>query len=209
MNPCMAVLFVPLVFGGMTSGGSPRPHLGQNPEGAQRTEPDKTTIQALKRAAGIADAEGVSVEVIDAKTFLARSEILLVSAEGNGHCLTIHVLRKVANTYIEIWSASESPQGAGFCQMSPDVPTACARAPDRIVVRIPVFDYPNCRILPDIVFEYKHHGKVIRYTDGSRRNRRRESGSIAHHRANNRTSQLNRRPTASSRTDISMTRMAT
>lgn len=131
---------------------------------AQRTGLSNNEVEGILRAAGLHDSirQGApdttlapTIEALDRRSLAARSEVLLVTADGNGHCLTLHVLKRKGSQHTEVWTFSELPGGAGLCRMSPSAPAAAARSPDEILVRVPVFDYVRCRALPDRMYVFR------------------------------------------------------
>ena len=75
-------------------------------------------VRALRLAAGIQDDEPSNpIDWIDGKN-LSRGHILFVTAAGSGHCLDIAVFVPHRNGFHKLWSAAETPDGAGFCHPS-------------------------------------------------------------------------------------------
>lgn len=122
---------------------------------SRRTGLNRSDVLSMIRAAGMRDSTPDYLDAIDHRTLRKRGDVLVVTADGNGHCLTLHVLRKKADGYRVVWTVSELPEGAGLCRMGSASPRAYARAPDEIVVRIADFDYVQRRVLDDQLYVYK------------------------------------------------------
>jgi hypothetical protein len=113
-------------------------HRANDREWSYKTGLPPEDIRRLRLAAGIKDDEELNpIDLIDGKT-LGHERILLVTAAGSGHCLTVAVYEPHGKGYREVWSASEMPEGAGFCH-----PSLCrdaearAEKKNRIVVSVP------------------------------------------------------------------------
>jgi len=112
-------------------------HRANDQSWARRTGLSAKEIRKLRLADGIADDEPSDpLDTIDAKT-LPRGRIVLVTAAGSGHCLTVNVFSR--SGFHRLLSVSETPDGAGFCH-----PSVCRNAKvfagkkNRIEVVVPV-----------------------------------------------------------------------
>ena len=138
-------------------------HRADDRSWAQRTGLSPQEIRQLRLADGIADDEPSNpLDTIDART-LPRKRILLVTAAGSGHCLTVNVFSPNGGRFQRLWSASEMPDGAGFCH-----PSVCRNAMafaskgNRVEVAIPVNleGAPMGMCDENIVLTYEGKGKT-------------------------------------------------
>jgi len=86
---------------------------------AKETGLDPSTIHKLWRAASRAadeNADDSRIANIDLDGLAERHDVLLVTYAGEKNCLTLTVFRQFSEVQFEkIWSAGQSPDGAGFC----------------------------------------------------------------------------------------------
>lgn len=73
-------------------------------------------VRQIRIAAGVKDdLEDGRIESLDLRGLASRKQVLLVTAAGNGHCLTITVLVKKDSTFENLWQVDEIPRLSGFC----------------------------------------------------------------------------------------------
>jgi hypothetical protein len=99
----------------------------------------QSTVSAIVKAAGISEDDEVRIENLDAHHLMHRNHVLLVTAAGNGHCLTLDVVEHGKNSVKKVWEVSEAPDGSGFCHTgahSGDF-KAYAAADGRIILDVP------------------------------------------------------------------------
>src|ERR1043166_8571916 len=93
-------------------------HRANDREWSYKTGLPPEDIRRLRLAAGIDDDEELNpIDWIDAKT-LGHERILLVTAAGSGHCLTVAVYEPHGRGFRKLWSEYAMPDGGGFCHPS-------------------------------------------------------------------------------------------
>jgi len=138
-------------------------HRQNDRDWAARSTLSARDVRSLRRAAGSRDDEpSNAIEAVDAKT-LPKGHILFVTATGSGHCLNVSVYRRRTGGFKKLWSASETPDGAGFCRPSLcSNPTAFATSKGEVVVVVPSQEGGDevgvCGV--NEVFTYRNTGKT-------------------------------------------------
>jgi len=74
-------------------------------------------VDKIIKAAGYSEEDEFRIENLDVGHLSQRKHILLVTAAGNGHCLTLSVVARKAESLQKIWELSETPAGGGFCHV--------------------------------------------------------------------------------------------
>jgi hypothetical protein len=113
-------------------------HRANDREWSAKTGLPPEDIRRLRLAAGIEDDEELNpIDWIDAKT-LGHERILLVTAVGSGHCLTVAVYEPHGRSFRKLWSEYAMPDGGGFCHPSlcRDAEARAAKK-NRIIVSVP------------------------------------------------------------------------
>ncbi|HEX3156286.1 MAG TPA: hypothetical protein VHV32_16785 [Candidatus Angelobacter sp.] len=113
-------------------------HRANDREWSAKTGLPPEDIRRLRLAAGIEDDEELNpIDWIDAKT-LGHERILLVTAAGSGHCLTVAVYQPHGRSFRKLWSEYAMPDGGGFCHPSlcRDAEARAAKK-NRIIVSVP------------------------------------------------------------------------
>ena len=126
-----------------------------------------TQVREIRLAAGLPDDGAERIQNLDTKTLSSRNQILLV---GGGSCLVLHVLQQNAHAYIQVWSLSDVPRGIGnnevagaggkICGQGPARASAHVTSDGRIVVEIPVYDYPFQRAVVTRAYQYQWDGRA-------------------------------------------------
>jgi hypothetical protein len=104
-------------------------------------------VSGIVRAAGFVEDDEVRIDNLDIRHLSRRKHILLVTAAGNGHCLTLTVVTRKEESLEKVWQMYEL-NGAGFCHVgaySGDF-SARANADGFIIVDVPKFEggtYPR------------------------------------------------------------------
>jgi hypothetical protein len=142
-------------------------HLKEDKDWARKTGLSSTAVRKLRLLANVPDDSDTLIDSLDAKSLRSRNQILLVTTSGNGHCLDLYIFKRGSSNDRFIWSATEMPDGAGYCRASSYNPEAYARA-GKIVVKIPVFDYQRGTPAGTDFYTYVWDGKIYQY-GGSRR----------------------------------------
>ena len=118
----------------------------------------KSAIREMRLLADVTDDSSELIDFVDAKSLRHRKQVLLVTADGNGHCLALYVFER-KKRYERVWSSAQLPGGGGYCRESPVNPKVYVKA-GKIVVTIPVFDYQQNVSKPDNLYVYKWNGKT-------------------------------------------------
>ena len=138
----LAVLaFIPVYFLGQGPSGFNWKafHRANDREWSQKTGLPPEDIRRLRLAADIKDDEPSNpIDSIDAKT-LGHERILLVTAAGSGHCLTVAVYQRHGRGFQQLWSSYSMPDEAGYCHPSLCRDAAAwATKKNQVVVSVPV-----------------------------------------------------------------------
>ena len=125
---------------------------------AEKSGLSENAIREMRRMAEVADNSSELIDFVDTKSLRHRKQILLVTADGNGHCLALHVFER-KKRYERVWSSEQLPGGGGYCRESPVNPRAYVRN-RKIVVEIPAFDYRQNVSKPSSLYIYRWNGKT-------------------------------------------------
>ena len=83
---------------------------------AKKTGLSPQQVRSLRAAADIDDdTEAARIDSLDTAALAFRKQVLLVTAAGNGHCLTLTVFSRLGQSFQKIWEADEIPGVSGFC----------------------------------------------------------------------------------------------
>jgi len=104
-------------------------------------------LSRIVKAAGFVEDDEVRIDNMDIRHLWRRKHILLVTAAGNGHCLTLTVVARNEASLEKVWQTYEL-NGAGFCHVGAYSGDFSARANGDgfIIVEVPKFEggtYPR------------------------------------------------------------------
>src|SRR5260370_31189730 len=113
---CLVALPCVFSLAGINSGSDGATLLLRNDEArwARQLSLKQSYVRKIVEAAGCSQDDEVRIENLDVRHLRARKHILLVTAAGNGHCLTLSVVASKKESMEKIWEASELG-GGGFC----------------------------------------------------------------------------------------------
>jgi hypothetical protein len=115
---------------------------------ARRLGLEPSYVSKIVNAAGFSEDDEVRIDNLDVRHLRLGKHILLVTAAGNGHCLTLTVIAVKAESMEKIWEMSELPGGGGLCHVGAYTGNYIARATadGAIVVDVPRYkggNYPQ------------------------------------------------------------------
>jgi hypothetical protein len=107
---------------------------------AKRLGLKESYVRQIVKAANFSEDDEVRIENLDVGHLSARKHILLVTAAGNGHCLTLVVIARKAGSLEKIWETADFHDG-GFCHVGAYSGNFEARATREgaIVIDVPKF----------------------------------------------------------------------
>jgi hypothetical protein len=128
---------------------------------------NQSYVSSIVKAAGYSDEDQVRIETLDIRHLSARKHILLVTAAGNGHCLTLTVLTRKTESIQKIWEVSETPEGAGFCHVGAHSGNfkAYATSSGSVIVVVPKDEEGNYIVSRTGQLVYKWNGKTYMLND--------------------------------------------
>jgi hypothetical protein len=140
----------------------------------------ESDIQAIRRAVGVPVLEtpqaaaprppmGVRrIVSIDATSLKPNDGHVLVVVQTAG-CVAIHVMKRDAKGFAEVWSLGKMPSGGftatgsdGICSLASAAPSAHGTADGRIVIEVPVRTDPFQRTTPSQFYSFAWDGKTYR-----------------------------------------------
>jgi hypothetical protein len=144
---------------------------------AQKTGLPLTEVQAIRAAAGILPTNFARIMNLDVTSLKERKHILLV--EG-APCIRLHVIKRGATGFTEVWSLGELPRPAwkigapanrsarGICPQAPRPASAHATPDGRIVLEVPILLDPFERTRPVETYTFTWDGGTYILADGER-----------------------------------------
>jgi hypothetical protein len=142
-------------------------HDSEDQHWATKTGLDAGDVRAIRMAAGVSDSSYSRILNIDANTLQHGRHILFVEGQP---CVNLHVLERLANGFVEVWSLSALPRPIsgvppttlgkqrGICPLAPLLPRARATTEDQIVLEVPVLLDPFQRTLPPYTYVFAWDG---------------------------------------------------
>jgi hypothetical protein len=154
-------------------------HKKNDAEWAKKTGLRPDQVRAMRLVyAGTDNYPANTIDDIDAATLKNRDQVLFVSSDGSGHCLTVMVFAKRQSAFEMIWSV-RGTSGGGFCRSNAFTPNPRAyvgRNGSSIIIDVPACpmqypeepNYPKLRRCYGQQFTYAWTGSTYRYA-GSRK----------------------------------------
>jgi hypothetical protein len=105
---------------------------------------------------------------VDANSLKSHGHVLVVEIQIKG-CLVVHVMKRNAEEFVEVWSLDKLPENgpfatgsAGICSKASRMPQAHGTQDGKIVIEVPVLTDPFQRKIPNEIYSFDWDGQTYR-----------------------------------------------
>src|SRR5258708_30332058 len=112
----LAAFFCALSLTGINSGSNGESYLkSDEARWAKQLGVKQSYVREIVKTAGFSEDDQVRIDDLDLRHLSVRKHILLVTAAGEGHCLTLSVVARKSGSIQKVWALTEFPEGSGLC----------------------------------------------------------------------------------------------
>src|SRR5258708_20103411 len=112
----LAAFFCALSLTGINSGSNGESYLkSDEARWAKQLGVKQSYVREIVKTAGFSEDDQVRIDDLDLRHLSVRKHILLVTAAGEGHCLTLSVVARKSGSIQKVWELTEFPEGGGLC----------------------------------------------------------------------------------------------